>query len=311
MPEVTAWSLVTFAPITINGSLVPALGLDVRKGAIEPPLVAGRAVAGDRDIALGTKTIEQLGLRIGGHASIASGGSSTEFTVVGTLTFPSIGSGGADHTSLGRGALLSSNALTGLAAPGAKCGKSQDEICPQATLFDVAPRSAGGQVVRRIAAANPDGTVGGTYEQPVTRAAVIRNFDTMRSFPIILASVLTIAALVAFGGTLYGTKRARRRDLAVLQTLGLTRPQVRATLTTQAFVTLVVIRIVGVPVGIAVGRVLWTNFARGIGVTADPSVPVLLLVAVGVGGILVCSVQTAALAAAGRTSTADALRSED
>lgn len=311
MPEVTAWSLVTFAPITVNGTLVPALGLDLRKGNVEPPLVAGRAVAGAREIALGTKTIEQLGLRIGDRARVASGGKSTEFTVVGTLTFPSMGQGGADHTSLGRGALISSDALTGVVAPGAECGKSQDALCPQAVIFDVTLRSSGDQVVRRIAAANPDGTVGGTYEQPVTRAAVIRNFGAMRSFPIVLASVLAIAAVLAFGVMLYGTKRARHRDLAVLQTLGFTGRQVRATLTTQSFVTLVVTLIVGVPVGVAVGRALWMHFARDIGVASSPSVPTLVLVGVGVGAVLVCSALAAVLASAGHTSIAAALRTED
>ena len=244
-------------------------------------------------------------------ASASAGGRSGEFTIVGTVTFPSMGVGGADHTSLGRGALLTFRALAELIAPGLACGAKPEALCPRAVVFDLAPGSDGDAAVRRITAADPDGTRGGTYEQPVTRAADIRNYDEMGLIPIDLAALLATAAGIAFVVMLLASVRARRRDLAVLKAIGLTNGQLRLTLIAQALLTVSTALVVGLPLGILAGRLTWIRFARDTGVLARPDVPVLIVLIVAAVAALAGSVFSLIPAAiAARTPAAQTLRTE-
>ena len=308
---VSRWSLLAFNNVTIDGSSIPTLGLDRRAGHIQPPVLTGRTVTSRGEIALGKTTLEQLGRHVGDRVSVASGAHHAEVEIVGTAAFASIGRGGADHTSLGRGALMTFDALAELVAPGVSCGTSDDALCPQAVVFDLAPRADGDEVVARLAAADPDGTPGGTYEQPLTRAADIRNYDEMGAYPIAFSTVLAIAAVVAFVVTLFSVPRARRRDLAVLKTIGLARSQVRSALIAQALLTVLIALAVGVPLGIIAGRATWTRFAENIGVIPRPTIPLLTIVVIGTGAALLSSLLSLIPSTiAGRTPAARALRAE-
>ena len=308
---VTDWSLLAFSGVTINGTPVPVLGVDTRKGHLEPPVLSGRAVSSDHEIAIGKSTLVDLGRHIGDRVQVAADKHSAAFTIVGSDTFPSVGVGGADHTSLGRGALLTYHAMSELIAPGAACGTTEAALCPQAIAFDVAPGADGDAVVRRISAADPDGTPGGTYEQPVTRAADIRNYDEMRSLPIALAAFLATATAVAFLVTLVTAVRARKRDLALLRTLGLTTRQVKTALIVQTLVTVFVTLVIGIPLGILAGRLTWIRYAGDIGVDTHPVVPLLLiLVVAGAVALLAAAFTLIPASATARSSTAQTLRTE-
>ena len=91
---------------------------------------------------------------------------------------------------------------------------------------------------------------------------------------MILASGLAAGAGVALGLTLVASVRRRRRDLALLKTLGFTRNQLAETVAWQASVAAVIGVVIGVPVGIALGRWLWDLFARAIFAVPAPTVPV-------------------------------------
>ena len=69
--------------------------------------------------------------------------------------------------------------------------------------------------------------------------------------------------------------------------------------------------IVGIPVGIILGRQLWTLFARNIDAVPDPTVPVVSVILVGIGALVFANL-VAALPGriAARTPTAFVLRAE-
>jgi ABC-type lipoprotein release transport system permease subunit len=69
----------------------------------------------------------------------------------------------------------------------------------------------------------------------------------------------------------------RGRDLAVLRTLGFSPAQVRRTIAWQSTTLAVIALGVGLPVGVAVGRLLWTLVANEIGTLAEGAVPGLSL----------------------------------
>ena len=309
--DVTAWSLLAFDDVTIDGQRVPVLGVDRRAGDVEPPVLTGHRVRGSNQIVLGQNTLEDLGRHVGDRIRVGSDDRHADFRIVGTSTLPSIGRGGADHTSLGRGALMTYAALADLVTPGTTCGQSDSAECPQAVVFDARSGTAGAHVVARLAAANPDGTPGGTYEQALTRAADIRNYDEMGSLPVALTALLATGALLAFLVTLFAAPRARRRDLAVLRTIGLSRSQIRKTLFAQALVTVAIALTIGLPLGIIAGRLTWIRYAHDIGVLPDPTVPVLTIVAIAVGTAALCALLSLVPSAAlGRASPARVLRAE-
>jgi putative ABC transport system permease protein len=126
-----------------------------------------------------------------------------------------------------------------------------------------------------------------------------------------VAMLLAGAAAVAFVATLFASVRARRRDLAVLRTLGLTNGQLGATLVAQTLVTVALTLGIGLPLGIIAGRVTWIRFAKDAGVPARPTFPTLAIVAVAGVATLLCSlVALVSAALAARAHAAPVLRDQ-
>jgi ABC-type antimicrobial peptide transport system permease subunit len=145
----------------------------------------------------------------------------------------------------------------------------------------------------------------------VQRPAQIVNYRTMGTTPAILVVSLAAGAVMALGLALASSVRRRRRDLAVLKSLGFTRGQLSLAVTSQATADAAVEIVIGIPLGVVLGRGLWTLFARSINAVPDPTVPILVLGVVAIAA-LVFSIVIATLPgrSAARTSTALALRAE-
>jgi putative ABC transport system permease protein len=114
---------------------------------------------------------------------------------------------------------------------------------------------------------------------------------------------------------LLSSVRRRRRDLAILKTLGFVRAQVAGTVawqaTTVVLVSMVVAVPLAVPLGVALGRWTWTMLAHDLGVMAQPQVPWLSLTAViGAALILANAIALVPGQIATRTRPATDLRSE-
>jgi len=146
---------------------------------------------------------------------------------------------------------------------------------------------------------------------PVQRPAEIVNYRTMGKTPALLGGGLALGAVAALGLTLVASVRRRRRDLALLKTLGFTRRQLGAVIAWQASVAAVIGAIGGVPLGVLVGRAFWNRFATAIHVVPRPTVPGVSLVLVAIGALVLANL-VAALPGrhAARTTTAVLLRSE-
>src|SRR4029079_16148559 len=113
---------------------------------------------------------------------------------------------------------------------------------------------------------------------PFYRPAEIVNASDAGSGPALLAAALVLASAVSLGLALVSSVRRRRRDLALLKSLGFTRRQIGAAVTWQAAATGVVALIVGMPLGIALGRWTWSQCARQLDVVPQPEVPVIALI---------------------------------
>lgn len=83
------------------------------------------------------------------------------------------------------------------------------------------------------------------------------NLRNVRVLPELLAGFLALMAVAALGHVLLTSARRRRRDFAILAAMGLGRGAVRRVLNAQGTALGAVGLIVGVPLGLALGRVGW------------------------------------------------------
>jgi predicted lysophospholipase L1 biosynthesis ABC-type transport system permease subunit len=240
------------------------------------------------------------------------------FTVVGTVTLPSMGVMLTEHVSLGSGAMMEESALEAVQELATKQPTANGEgnaasnpAVSSAVAIDVSSAADASRLAARIIKAEPDGTPGGMYELPPQQGAQIINFRQMGALPLALAFGVAAAAIVALALTVTASVRQRRRELALLKSLGMQRGQLRAIVTSQAVTIMVVATVVGVPLGVAGGRWTWTTFANSIGVVPAPVVPVTTL-ALGIAGLIAAGALLALwpAAIAARTVPAVLLRAE-
>jgi ABC-type lipoprotein release transport system permease subunit len=146
---------------------------------------------------------------------------------------------------------------------------------------------------------------------PAERPASITSLTRIANVPLVLSGLLALLAVGTLVHTLVSATRRRRRDLAILKTLGFVRGQVRGTLAWQATTLATVALLVGLPTGVAAGRWGWRMFAGQLGVLPDPVVPLLaVLIAVPTALFLVNVVAALPGRIAARTQPGLVLRSE-
>lgn len=112
--------------------------------------------------------------------------------------------------------------------------------------------------------------------------------------PAVLAGLLTLLAVATLAHATLTVVRGRRRELAVLKTLGFVRSQVQATVAFQASALMVLALAIGIPLGVAAGRWTWRMFADSLGIVPAPVLPLTVSL-----GILPLALLVANLIAAG------------
>jgi putative ABC transport system permease protein len=328
-PDVAAWSGVNFANAQIDGLTVPII-LAGTNAAVTAPMLSGHQIEADNQIVLGAATLAQLHKRVGDYVMVSYGTPKdepvyvppTSVLIVGTATLPAVGNAQTLHTSMGTGAIIPigieppafqkflQNPNPTLNGPTMVFIRLRPGVSPAAGLANLKKVAEAGT---KVFLALPDGAGAGGSVQvlAVQYPAEIENYRSIGATPLVLAAGLALAAIMALGLTLVASVRRRRRDLALLKSLGFTQRQLTASVIWQATVMAVIGVVVGIPLGIALGRWLWVLFAREIYAVPAPTVPALPLILVGLGALLLANV-VAALPGryASRTPTALVLRAE-
>ena len=133
----------------------------------------------------------------------------------------------------------------------------------------------------------------------------------MGGLPFVVAGLLVLMAVVTMANTLVTSVRRRRRDLAILKTLGFVRGQVSAAVAWQSSMLALVGAVVGVPVGVAAGRWAWDAFAGRLGVPSRPATPLLTVLLLVPATVLLANIVAAVPARlAARTQPGAVLRAE-
>ena len=251
-----------------NGTAVPAIGLDQLHGNGFLTLLAGRAPAGPGEIALGPRTLRTLGLHLGQRVEVTANGSRSPMRVVGSVVFAAFGVGGGSDTDLGTGAVVPASVLS---QPGPDCGPG--ETCYGFFLLRYRPgtdlRAAAAQVLRAATRTGcPKGLCLVTTDQ---RPSDIQDYTGVRDTPLVLGAVLALLAVGTLAHVLLTGVQRRRRDLAVLRTLGLLRSQLLRVVSWQASALAGAALLVGLPLGLLTGRWAWLLFAGSQGSGAKPT----------------------------------------
>ena len=290
----------------IDGHLVNALlAFDPLKGYVHPPVIAGHAPRADDQIVLASDTMQQLHKRIGQWVTVDGGSGKIRLRVVGEMISPSIGD--LFTNGVGEGAWVYGPAVR-------KYVQSQQQSPSSSstppTVFNIfAVRYAPG-VSKAAAFASLQRVFGRTVLEQLPAEDVV-NLQTVDGLPLVLAALIVLLGLMTLGNTLVTSVTRRRRDLAILKTIGFVPPQIAAIVAWQATSFALLALLVGLPVGIAGGRWAWSAVASGIG-SASPAIVPVLAVALIVPGTLVAANAIAAWPAwrAARIHPASVIRSE-
>jgi hypothetical protein len=304
--DVRKWTELGFSSaILLDRDAVPALFGLGKPAAIDLTIVRGRLPIAADEVAVGTRTAAEHHLGLGDKVTV--GGyevAARRAAVTAIVVLPSLGPFQADHATPGRGIYI----------PEAMLKKGLASRVSTFVGIELAPGVARAAAVRdlrdEIGPWDPTGYPVMRYSKPIRPPEII-NARSVRVAPLLVGGLLVFAATIGLAVAIVISVRARRRELAVLRTLGFTSRQLRVSVRVQALATMIGGFVVGAPVGIAVGRIAWRAFASELGVVTAVSTPVAWIVLTGAGGAAI-----AALAAAGparlaaRTRPAVTLRAE-
>jgi putative ABC transport system permease protein len=276
------------ARLVIGGRQVGVAAYDDIKGHVAPTVIAGRAPSRTGEILLGTKIFGALGARLGERIAVRRGNRVRRMLLVGRGVLPD-----GLFINLGEGSAMTFGSLHAL-LPGAFRSRF---------LIRIAPGADRNAVLGRLER---------TYGAP--RAGLpseISDFGGVRRMPLLIAALVGFAAAVTLTCNGLTSVRRRRRELAILMTLGFTRGQVRRAVAWQATLVVAIAALVGVPLGAGAGRWAWEGFATHTGFASQPVTPLghtALVVPVAILAANLLALVPAALAA--RREPAAILRAE-
>ena len=287
-PAVEDYALFTFDPATrIAGR--PTATIYGFPGAerTKLPLVRGRQARGPGEAIIGASTMDELGLELGDRVAargFVPGAESVEVVGVGVL--PTLGSFLADRTGPGTGAFV----LTGI-------DPAEPEYEYPAALTAIRLRGerdteafvAG--IGRRLRDWNVFGQAPQVRTSPVRPPEII-NAASMQAAPLLLGGLLAIGLAFGLACSIGVSVRDRRRELAILRSLGFSGNDLRATVVWQSVATVAVGLTVGIPLGVIAGRYAWSSFATQLGVVPRGEVSIASL-GVVIGGSLVVALLAA------------------
>lgn len=298
-PDVAAFLGFNAAPVLLDGHEVYTLSLGPGDAGISPPVLEGRTPTADDEIALGAETLEDLDKQIGDtlEAEVAGAGAPPRtLRIVGTVRLPA---GLDDELTFGRGAVVA------LATARATIGGGPDAVYAAQFLVVFADGVTPAEAADSLRPAFGDGP-----NKP-GEAADVANLERVQGLPRLLALLVGLLALGTLANALVSSVRRRRRELGTYAAIGFRRRQLASAIAWQATTFAVVAVAIGLPLGIAAGRAVWTLVMSTIGTTTAPTVPAAALVAVAVGALMAANVTAFAPAwSAARTRPAEVLRSE-
>lgn len=306
-PNVAGSALGAHGQLSIGSTPVAAVALQAQGRPVFPTVVEGRVPTRDNEIVLGATSRARAGVDLGDTVRASAGDTSVTMRVVGEAVFPRFSAyPQADKTGLGEGAALTVAGLERLV------GDSDLDFALVRFKPGVAAVAGRAALQKRLDRIVPN-------RGPFNRVIIARpekpddmlGYEDVSATPIALAALLAGVAGATTVHALISSVRRRRRDLALLKTIGFERRQIRATVAWQSTTVAVVALVIGLPLGVAVGRWGWTWLAERMHAVPEPVTPWLaLLLALPLTLVLANAVAALPAGSAARTRPAAILRTE-
>jgi ABC-type lipoprotein release transport system permease subunit len=295
----SALHAVWFRAVRINGVTTPTFGTTALKGGLAPVVLGGRAPRTRDEIAFGPATLRDMKLHVGDRVPVGRSPGHTA-TVVGTALLPE-----SSHTSYDQSAWMTQAGVQALIGP---VQQLDPNLFEDYVLVKWRPDARIATAQRRLSALFEGGD---TFTAPAALPTAVVSLGKLRSLPLALGVFFALLASATVAHALVTTVRRRRQELAVLRSIGFTRRQAGIAIAWQATLLAVVGLVVGVPLGIVAGRVIWRWLAHSFPVVYVPPIAILAVVVVIPVAIVVANLLAAGPArAAARIRPAEALRTE-
>jgi ABC-type lipoprotein release transport system permease subunit len=217
------------------------------RSSIELVTIAGHAPQQADEASIGPATARLLHLEIGD--TVAIGSENARVRIVGKALFP-----WDVHSTFDEGLWLTP-ATFERAMPLDDTGEPNAAAVVVVRFRDGVDSEA---ATRRLERELGDHVAGG---EGVSVPPELVNLRNVRRLPTVLAGFLALLAIAALGHVLATSVRRRRQEFAVLRALGVTRRGVRLILGAQASAISLAGIMLGIPLGLAVGRIGWQAVA--------------------------------------------------
>ncbi len=297
--DVGAVTILGRIPLPVNGVGIAVFDVKRVRGDLTLVTVKGKPPERTDEVALGPATAQQLGVSIGDKVTIRGTGTA-KLRVVGLALFPH-----EVHSGFTEGAWVTPARMRTIAPVTDFEHQSGME---QTAAVRWKP---GADHARSLAAMEKSF---GSTDREVAVAELppeLINLKRVRTVPLILVTFLVLLAISALGHVLVASIRRRRRDFAVLRSIGFTRRMTATVVGSHSTSVGLVGLILGIPLGLVLGRLAWT-WVTG-------SVPLVYVSPVGLAAVLV-TIPVALLVAnliaafpgqrAARLTAAEVLRTE-
>jgi ABC-type antimicrobial peptide transport system permease subunit len=266
---VVAWSVGDIGTVDVMSSHVPTIGLSRGGGPlVGPALVSGRLPTRSDEIALGVSVLRSSHRQVGQYLEARVNGAPRKMHIVGQAVFPAFDQGSFTSTDLGFGAVV---VAADLLQPGQSISDSSVFV-----LVRFAPGSHEAREVRAFGRATAHYCSGVqqsscfvTQQTPFD----VGNYARIEDVPEVLALVLAVLGVGVLAQLMVVWVQRRRRDIAVLKTVGLLRRQVLSLVAWQAATFATLSLLGGIPLGILAGRGAWALFANELGIVSSPILP--------------------------------------
>jgi len=295
-PSISDFATGTYngATFRLNGVGMDGVAFDAVKGDIEPTILEGRAPKGANEVAVGRKSLQAARAGIGSSVLVSVVGqkkSAQSMRVVGITVLPF----DDDTSTIGEGLWMTYAGVQRI-VPG---------VPSDSALIRFAPGASRASAIARLRS-----RLTGDFGSPDTPTGV-KDFGRVSQVPLVLAAVLAALAAGTLAHMLISSIRRRRRDLAILKTLGMGTGQLSAAVAWQAIVFTGASLVIAVPLGVVSGRWLWNVIGRYGGFAPAPVVPLAQFGIVCAGSLVIAGLIAVWPArAAARTQPASVLRSE-
>jgi ABC-type lipoprotein release transport system permease subunit len=220
-------------------------------------LISGRAPRGLGEAVIGPATAKDLHVGLGDTVKV--GASHTPVTIVGEALFPS-----DVHSEFDEGLWLAPRQFDVLIPTIGPEGSESDGRLV-AVRFAAGTSSNNG-VERLQSALGPLASDIETSDVPDE----LENLRNLQTLPDLLAVFLGLIAIAALGSVLVSCAYRRSQEFAVLRALGMTRRNIRTVLNSQGTAIGLFGLVIGIPLGVGVGRLGWRSIAERVPLSEVP-----------------------------------------